>query len=53
VDISGETARGKSASLDSDKENDPRNSYAAGIDVSYLLFDGGARRARVEGAEAA
>ena len=51
--LRAETARGKSVSLDSDKENDPRNSYAAGIDVSYLLFDGGARRARVAGAEAA
>ena len=53
ADLSAETARGKSVSLDSDKENRTRNSYAAGIDVSYLLFDGGARRARVEGAEAA
>ena len=53
VDISAETARGKSVSLDSDRENGTRNSYAAGIDVSYLLFDGGARRARVEGAGAA
>ena len=53
VDARAETARGKSVSLDSDKENGTRNSYAAGVDVSYLLFDGGARRARVDGAEAA
>jgi len=53
VGLRAEAARGKSVALDSDKESDPRNSYTAGIDVSYLLFDGGARRARVEGAEAA
>ena len=53
ADLSAETARGKSVSLDRDEENDTtRNSYIAGIDVSYLLFDGGARRARVEGAGA-
>jgi len=53
VDARAETARGKSVSIDSDKENDTRTSHAAGIDVGYLLFDGGARRARVKGAEAA
>ncbi len=53
ADLSAGAARGKSVSLDSDRENNTRDSYAAGIDVSYLLFDGGRRRARVEGAAAA
>ena len=53
VDLRSETARGRTVALDSEKEGNTRNTYAAGIDVSYLLFDGGARRARVEGAEAA
>ena len=53
VDVNAQMARGKSVALDSDEEKDTLNSYAAGIDVSYLLFDGGARRARVGGAEAA
>ncbi len=51
--IRAESGRGKTVSLDSDTEKDARDVYGAGIDVSYLLFDGGARRARVDGAEAA
>lgn len=53
VDLQAQTSRGKTVSLDKDEENRTRDVYAAGIDVSYLLFDGGARRARVKGAEAA
>jgi len=48
-----EGARGRSVLLDSERESDTRDVYAAGIDVSVLLFDGGRRRARVDGAEAA
>ncbi len=50
--IDAQAAHGKSVSLDSEIEREARDTYAAGLDVSYLLFDGGARRERVEGAEA-
>jgi len=53
VDLQAQTLRGKTVSLDKEEENRTRDVYAAGIDVGYLLFDGGARTARVEGAEAA
>ena len=53
VDLRAQTLRGKTVSLDKAEENRTRDVYAAGIDVGYLLFDGGARTARVEGAEAA
>ncbi|MBT3287875.1 MAG: TolC family protein [Victivallales bacterium] len=53
VDLRAQTSRGKTVSLDKEEENRTRDVYAAGIDVGYLLFDGGARTARVEGAEAA
>jgi outer membrane protein len=52
VNLRAEAARGRSVLLDSERESDTRDVYTAGIDVSYLLFDGGARRARVAGAEA-
>ncbi|MBT4818268.1 MAG: TolC family protein [Lentisphaerae bacterium] len=52
VDLQSEVSRGRTVSLESGQENASRSVYAAGIDVSYLLFDGGARRARVAGAEA-
>ena len=45
-------AHGKSVSLDSEIERERRDTYAVGLDVSYLLLDGGARRARVQKAEA-
>ncbi len=51
--LRAEAARGRSVLLDSERESDTRDVYAADIDVSVLLFDGGRRRARVEGAEAA
>jgi len=44
VDLRAEAARGRSVLLDSERASDTRD---------VLLFDGGARRARVEGAEAA
>ena len=50
--LTSEIARGKSVSLDSDKENRTRDTYAGGVDVSLLLFDGGSRSAGVKGAEA-
>jgi len=53
VDVTAETMRGKSVSLESEKEAAARTTYAGSIDVGYLLFDGGARQAGVRGAEAA
>jgi len=53
ANLRAEAARGRSVLLDSERANDTRDTYTGGIDVSVLLFDGGARRARVEGAEAA
>jgi outer membrane protein len=50
--LTSEIVRGKSVSLDSDKEGRTRNTYAGGVDVSLLLFDGGLRLAGVKGAEA-
>ncbi len=52
ADLRARAVREKTVPLDSDKENDPRRTYNAGIDVGWLLFDGGARHARVTGAEA-
>jgi len=52
VDIDAQAAHGKSVSLDSEIERERRDTYAVGLDVSYLLLDGGARRARVQRAEA-
>lgn len=51
LDIEVQAGHGKAVSLESDVENDAHDTYAAVIDVSYLLLDGGARRARVESAE--
>ncbi|MBC8875568.1 MAG: TolC family protein [Planctomycetes bacterium] len=51
--VSAQAAHGKSPSLDSDTEREAHDTYAAEIDVSYLLLDGGSRRAHVESAEAA
>ena len=42
VDIDAEAAHGKSVSLDSEIEREVRDTYAVGLDVSYLLLDGGA-----------
>lgn len=53
IDLRAQTSRGKTVSLDKEEENRTRDVYAGGIDVGYLLFDGGARRARIQGAEAA
>ena len=52
VELDAQAAHGKSVSLDSEIERERRDTYAAGLDVSYLLLDGGARRARVQSAEA-
>ncbi|MFO7871424.1 MAG: TolC family protein [Kiritimatiellia bacterium] len=53
ANLRAEAARGRSVLLDSERESETRDTYTGGIDVSVLLFDGGARRARVAGAEAA
>ena len=52
VELDAQAAHGKSVSLDSEIEREVRDTYALGLDVSYLLLDGGARRARVQSAEA-
>ncbi len=52
LDIDAQATHGKSVSLDSEIEREVRDTYAVGLDVSYLLLDGGARRARVQSAEA-
>ena len=52
ANLRAEAARGQPVLIDSERESGTRDIYAAGIDVSVLLFDGGARRASVAGAEA-
>lgn len=52
LDIDAQAAHGEAISLDSDVEREAHDIYAVGLDVSLLLLDGGARRARVQSAEA-
>jgi outer membrane protein TolC len=53
LEVDMQAAHGKSVSLESDAERDAHDTYAAGIDLSYLLLDGGARRATVRSSDAA
>jgi len=48
LDATVQAARGESVSLDADKEGTTRDTYAGHLDLTYLLFDGGVRRAQVQ-----
>jgi len=43
--------RSNHISLDSQQQTGPANTFTSGFSVRYLLFDGGARSARLKGAE--
>lgn len=51
ADFTAGANRGDLVALDSQQDTGPLNIYDAGFGVRYLLFDGGARSAGLEGAE--
>ena len=52
TDLAAGASRSDPVSLDNRQETGPDNMFDAGFGVRYLLFDGGARYARLKGAEA-
>jgi outer membrane protein TolC len=52
ADFSAGANRGDPVSLDSQQDTGAADTFKAGFGVRYLLFDGGARSAELEGAEA-